>query len=1063
MSASTSGDLNGDGYSDLVIGAPLHDDVDIDEGRVFVYYGSAQGLTTASVQELLPPAGTNLRLNFGESVTCLGDVDGDGFDDLAVGAPNHDGPAGEDAGLVAVYFGAAAGLSPVAHPIFGQQADAHFGGDVSGVGDVNGDGRPDLLVGERFFSDDQAGEGRVVLYFGSTDGFSTASWSAEGNAPGIRFGEAVSGAGDVNADGFADLLVCASRFTNGEISEGKAYLFLGGPSGPGPNPSWTMEGNQDNATFGTSLANAGDVDGDGFADVLIGSRSYDHLFPNEGMVLLFLGNPSGLGNPARVYYGAQEGAALGAGAGTAGDVNGDGFADFILGAHAYDGGVENEGRVYLYLGRPQLSTVPDFVFERNVEDALFGAEVGTAGDVNGDGFSDIFATAPRLQASSAFGSVEVYHGAAGFLRADPDQTLLGQVPHARFGEYAAIVGDVNADGYCDAVVVAPFEPLSDPEQSGEARLFYGSAIGLGANAIRLSPLAPGMRFIAEPAAVRDVNGDGIDDFAVAGQVGTNFTIAVFAGGSTQVSLLARIDLGPAVGTVQVSGGDLNGDGYGDILAGNSAYTGNFNAQGLAAVYYGSRAGFDTQPDWQFSGRTLEQVGIDVCVPGDVNADGYDDILVSQVDRIGGPQAEGRVSLWLGSEAGIFGAPVWTISGSATQEMRGRVVAGAGDVDADGFADVLIGTSSASRAEVFHGAPNGLEATPRRTLVVDPSQSDFGETLTTAGDLDLDGFSDIAIADPNDGDPSRSRLFVYRGTPTGIGPDPEITIETPQPLDIFAAAVSGGGDVNGDGFPDLLISIPNSRQSGVQHGSVLVHFGGEFDGVDRSWRSRTYPHLEPIGVGGRTGDPDRMNLVARLRTPAGRHRVGLSAEFGRLREPPSIFIDPQTLLDSGPPQSGVGSVVTAGIVLPVFPDDPETHFRVCLRSSDPYFPRSPWMTLQANGPRDTKVRFLEILPVADAPSVDRDVTALRLELPSPNPIDREARIAFFLPAAGRLRLELLDVSGRRIASLLDEERAAGHHLFEWKREMEEAGKVASGIYFLRVSAGAEEAVRKVMLR
>lgn len=207
----------------------------------------------------------------------------------------------------------------------------------------------------------------------------------------------------------------------------------------------------------------------------------------------------------------------------------------------------------------------------------------------------------------------------------------------------------------------------------------------------------------------------------------------------------------------------------------------------------------------------------------------------------------------------------------------------------------------------------------------------------------------------------------------------------------------------------------------------------------------------------------MNLVARLRTPAGRDRVGLSAEFGLLREQASIFVDPQTLLDSGAPQSGVGSVVTAGIVLPVFPSDPDTHFRFRLRTPNPYFPRSPWLTLHANGPRDTKVRFREILPVSDVPSFDPELTALELELPTPNPVHRAARVAFTMPAAAHVRLELLDVSGKRIATLLDEQRDAGRHVLDWNREADASGILPSGIYFLRMSAGAEEAVRKVMLR
>ena len=131
------------------------------------------------------------------------------------------------------------------------QAWAQYGACVSTAGDVNGDGFSDVVVGARFYSNGQSGEGRAYLYLGSAAGLaSSPSWTAESNQASAEFGKVVATAGDVNGDGFDDVLVGAWSYSDGQSQEGRVYLYLGSGSGLAPAPAWTWEPNVPNERFG---------------------------------------------------------------------------------------------------------------------------------------------------------------------------------------------------------------------------------------------------------------------------------------------------------------------------------------------------------------------------------------------------------------------------------------------------------------------------------------------------------------------------------------------------------------------------------------------------------------------------------------------------------------------------------------------------------------------------------------------------------------------------------------------------------------------------------------------
>src|SRR5262249_27141223 len=177
----------------------------------------------------------------------------------------------------------------------GNQGASEFGASVAPAGDVNGDGFDDVLVGAYTFDNGQMDEGRAFLYMGSATGLaSTPAWTAESDQAGAWFGRSVATAGDVNGDGFSDVIVGAPLYTNGESSEGRAFLYLGSAGGLSSTPAWTAEANQAGAQFGFSVATAGDVNGDGRSDVIIGAPHYTNGETQEGSAFVYEGSASGL-------------------------------------------------------------------------------------------------------------------------------------------------------------------------------------------------------------------------------------------------------------------------------------------------------------------------------------------------------------------------------------------------------------------------------------------------------------------------------------------------------------------------------------------------------------------------------------------------------------------------------------------------------------------------------------------------------------------------------------------------------------------------------------------------
>ncbi len=388
--AVSAGDINADGFTDIVTGWPGYDgcglifDPDIDEGTIFVSYGGSCGPACSSVPiPLCSFEGNEDGANVGLSVSATGDVNGDGFADVLVGGPGHDAsffPFPADTGRAYLYLGGSFGLnSAAASIVFGGEASAQLGYAVSIVGDVNGDGRADAMIGEPNSNEvTGAGAGSAHLYYGTPTGLTASPvWSGIGTGLYAQYGSAIAGAGDVNRDGYADVVIGAPGTNN---STGEAYVYLGGAQGLATSASRTYVGDFAGAELGAAVGSGGDVNGDGFSEVLVGSPGGSRVVLDTGVSLGFLNGPGG--------------SRFGGAVGSAGDVNGDGFSDLAIGAHWEDAGAGfAQGRVHLFLG-PSIQFTADRTFADCPHSFCdYGVRLPGPADVNGDGFGDLVTTA----------------------------------------------------------------------------------------------------------------------------------------------------------------------------------------------------------------------------------------------------------------------------------------------------------------------------------------------------------------------------------------------------------------------------------------------------------------------------------------------------------------------------------------------------------------------------------------------------------------------------------------------------------------------------------------------
>ena len=861
LSVATAGDVNGDGFSDVIIGAPLYNN-----GRIIVVPGSVAGLSSDPGYFWISDSGS-AGAWAGLSVATAGDVNGDGYSDIILGAPNlgngvavvhHGGPPG---------VGNPTGLSSSVSPdwaYFSDQAGSQLGMCVAPAGDLNRDGYSDVIVGAPYYDTSGSGteDGRAYVFLAAGDGSglsATPSWTRNGYQAGSHFGWSVASAGSVRGNNLCDVIIGAPDFDDSGNANGRIYVFQGiAFSVPETVPAITLTGENPNDAFGRVVACAGDINSDGFADIFIGAPYSDPApditpvptpLSDAGTAYIYFGSSSGV-NEEKVWQfsGDQNECHLGFSVATAGDINGDGYSDAIIGAPMYDGGSADEGRAYCFYG---TWTVPGqeagWSGASTEEAGYYGFSLACAGDINGDGYADVVVGAYNDDSAQWHnpGSIYFYKGGAAGLNFGYNIRINGETNYDKYGYSVASAGDINGDGFDDLLVGAPRAVMGGPgDGSGAVYIYLGELSGLHADAdfvIEADQSPYGLGSCV--ASAGDVNGDGYSDIIVSGE---NYDsdrgiVHVYLGGSGGVITDAPFWTGMGTSTNRNYGrsaagaGDVNGDGYSDIIVGAYHEQPVENADGIAYVYYGSPAAISATPNWtsyhQLTSNQMQLYGYCVSTAGDVNGDGYSDVIIgAPLDNAD----DGRVTIHFGSASGLSAVPDWVFDGGYDRYM-GKSVACAGDVNNDGYSDVLI--------------------------------SDDGQTLHPLN------------PDPLSKSRGTEQVYLFLGSPTGPGSVPDWISDCDAPNVAYGQKLAGAGDVNGDGFSDLLVGAYNDDEGATNTGSAFLYYGNDSSGmglVPRQTRVNSPARL--VGPLSKSDQINQGGISLRGRSVAGRIKCLMQSEL-----------------------------------------------------------------------------------------------------------------------------------------------------------------------------------------
>ena len=966
VAAAVAGDLDGDGWTDALLGVPESDITHYNDGAVYLYRGTAVGLSTEPSQVL---HGVLSEDRFGYAMVA-GDVTGTAQPEVIIGAPLADAGAG-DAGQVSIYAWSAKSAKLDTKPIrqlYGPFASDQFGTAVA-VCDFNGDGLMDLAVGaptgeNRDASPVLSDQGAVHLFLGNEDGYlDQAEQKVYGSLPGddgvwkgvanLRLGQTLAAA-DFNGDGACDLAVTALNHAipGGAAGDGAVFIYRGVKAsketlgGVSTLPSLAWQPSLASGTvsaLGRWLA-AGDLDGDGKAELAVSHRNHDALVgtvtaANAGAVRVYKGGvlpalpPAGMVTATAAAWsveGPKASDSFGA-AVAIGDGDGDGKADLLVG-HAFF-------ELTAAPGAPALPTDTGVL-------ALYKGKVGAlpdvkptqqwAGPANGVRFGLAMATLAKSVPANSGGIAAAKPGILVFAATSSDlgphvgrpywlapggaMTPLGMPGVSsghRFGNAAALPGDLDGDGAADLVAGAYNfdDPKGNESNTGDLWLWKGMGAGVSA-----APTFDWLDFVGHGASDQvayamapagNFDGDGLLDFAVIAR--SEDIPATFS--KSYVTVPASVDCiaVPAKPNTFKAATDT----------------------GAVYVFGGAPAGspLSSTPRWVIFGPQASQVLDSVAGGFDYDGDGLDDLAIGSLtyDPPGRTNA-GAVLLVRGRKQsttpGIHvQCPDAVLTGVAANDNFGRSVAGVTDIDGDGCDEIAVGAPGADLAGkndqgavylIFgHGAACSHKVAEWMVLYSGEASAQAGFAVAS-GDLDGDALGDLvvgAVGHVKAGN-QVGAAWVVRGNylskfnaepwQDGVGPtdkpalvDPNATglaVEGWKVGERAGTAVAVVPRAKGVGFAGIILGSPLGAVSGTAlSGGVRVHR------FDAGGAGKPAPGLQAA-----------PSLVVTGETVPGLGRMGETLAVGWLAGKPVLAAGAPTATPAGQLGVDTGAIYTVSL-------------------------------------------------------------------------------------------------------------------------------------------------------